>query len=315
MAESAFAALNRNKSRFTPTKRALIFWTLFIGLGAVFGSCQMLTDPTGSSLQMESMLPYFQKMPFADVLFQDYFFSGIALLLVNGIPNLLAAGLMISGKKSGVLLGGIFGVTLMLWICIQFWLFPANPLSISYFLFGFLQAVTGYLAWVFAKQESFHVSQADYPSISTNHTRLVVYFSRMGYTRKKALEAADRVGADIYEIRATERTGGTLGFWWCGRYGMHRWAMPIQDIDVDLRQYEHVTICSPIWVFGLCGPVRSFCEKASGQIREADYILLHHQKKSYWNAAEEMDSLLGLSHSPVVSICCRTGEYLETKEN
>ena len=218
------------KSRFTPTKRALIFWTLFIGLGAVFGSYQMLTDPTGKSLQMDAILPYFQKMPFADVLFRDYIFSGIALLLVNGLPNLLAAGLMIVGKKLGVLLGGIFGVTLMLWICIQFWLFPANPLSISYFVFGFLQAITGMMAWIFAKQEAFHVCQADYPRIGTNHKRLVVFFSRMGYTRKKALEEADRTGADIYEVKATERTEGTLGFWWCGRYGMHRWAMPIEPI-------------------------------------------------------------------------------------
>ena len=171
--------MNMTKSRFTPTKRALIFWTLFIGLGAVFGSYQMLTDPTGKSLQMDAMLPYFQKMPFADVLFRDYIFSGIALLLVNGLPNLLAAGLMIVGKKLGVLLGGIFGVTLMLWICIQFWLFPANPLSISYFLFGFLQAITGIMALIFAKQEDFHVCQADYPRIGTNHKRLVVFFSRI----------------------------------------------------------------------------------------------------------------------------------------
>ena len=298
------------KSRFTPAKRALIFWTLFIGLGAVFGSYQMLTDPTGKSLHMDAMLPYFQKMPFADLLFRDYTFSGIALLLVNGLPNLLAAGLMIVGKKLGVLLGGIFGVTLMLWICIQFWLFPANPLSISYFLFGFLQAITGIMALIFAKQEDFHVCQADYPRIGTNHKRLVVFFSRMGYTRKKALEEADRTGADIYEVKASERTEGTLGFWWCGRYGMHRWTMPIEPIGVDLSQYAHVTLCSPIWVFRLSAPMRSFCRAASGKIREADYILVHHQKDPYWCAAEEMDTLLGLTGSPVVSICCREGDYL-----
>ena len=215
------------KSRFTPTKRALIFWTLFIGLGAVFGSYQMLTDPTGKSLQMDAILPYFQKMPFADVLFKDYIFSGIALLLVNGLPNLLAAGLMIVGKKLGVLLGGIFGVTLMLWICIQFYMFPLNFMSTAYFLFGAVQAATGYAAWVFAKQEAFRVDPKDYKNVGTDPRRLVVYFSRMGYVRKMAYEAADRTGAEIYEIMSTERTAGTLGFWWCGRYGMHRWPMPI----------------------------------------------------------------------------------------
>lgn len=45
----------------------------------------MLLDPSGRALGMDAMLPYFQVLPFADVL---------------------------------------FGVTLMLWICIQFYMFP-----------------------------------------------------------------------------------------------------------------------------------------------------------------------------------------------
>ena len=111
-------------------------------------------------------------------------------------------------------------------------------------------------------------------------------------------------------MKASERTEGTLGFWWCGRYGMHRWTMPIEPIGVDLSQYAHVTLCSSIWVFRLSAPMRSFCRAASGKIREADYILVHHQKDPYWCAAEEMDTLLGLTGSPVVSICCREGDYL-----
>ena len=107
-------------ARFTPTRRALVFWTLFIGIGAVAGAAGMLLDPTGRAMGMDAMLPYFQKLPLAPVLFQDFTFSGIALLLVNGVPNLIAAGLLLRRKPSGVILGVILGVTLMLWICIQF---------------------------------------------------------------------------------------------------------------------------------------------------------------------------------------------------
>ena len=67
----------------------------------------------------------------------------------------------------------------------------------------------------------------------------------------------------LYEIRAAERTEGTLGFWWCGRYGMHRWAMPIEPIDIDLSAYTHVTVCAPIWVFALAAPVRASSSAAS----------------------------------------------------
>lgn len=47
---------------------------------------------------MDAMLPCFQKLPFADVLFSDLLFSGIALLIVNGITNLTAAGLLLAKK-------------------------------------------------------------------------------------------------------------------------------------------------------------------------------------------------------------------------
>ena len=298
-------------SRYRPARRALLFWTIFIGIGAVAGSSAMLIDPSGGLMGMDAMLPYFQKLPFAEIVFQDFVFSGISLLIVNGISNLTAAGLLIANKRIGAVLGGVFGITLMLWICIQFYMFPLNFMSTAYFIFGFIQAITGYMTVVFYDQEHFTVSESDYPNIGSDPTKLVVYFSRMGYTKKRALEAADRTGAEIYEVRAAERTRGTLGFWWCGRYGMHRWAMPIEDIGVQLEKYDHVTVCSPVWVFNLCAPMREFCKKASGRIRSADYILVHHQKSLYANAADEMDRLLGLKNTPAVSVCCREGRYLK----
>lgn len=298
-------------SRYRPARRALLFWTIFIGIGAVAGASAMLIDPSGGLMGMDAMLPYFQKLPFAEIVFQDFVFSGISLLIVNGISNLTAAGLLIANKRIGAVLGGVFGITLMLWICIQFYMFPLNFMSTAYFIFGFIQAITGYMTVVFYDQEHFTVSESDYPNIGSDPTKLVVYFSRMGYTKKKALEAADRTGAEIYEVCTAERTSGTLGFWWCGRYGMHRWAMPIEDIGVQLEKYDHVTVCSPVWVFNLCAPMREFCKKASGRIRSADYILVHHQKSLYANAADEMDRLLGLKDTPAVSVCCREGRYLK----
>lgn len=299
------------KSRFETARKWLIFWALFIGIGAVGGAACMLAAPDGSLLGMDGMLPYFQKLPFADVVFQDFLFSGFALLIVNGLTNLTAAGLLLARKKIGIVLGGVFGVTLMLWICIQFYMFPLNVMSTLYFIFGLAQACTGYAAWVFYQQEQFTVRPEDYPNVGSNPRRLVVYFSRMGYGKKLALEEANRTGAELYEIRSTERTQGTLGFWWCGRYGMHHWAMPIEPISVDLTAYDHVTICSPIWVFALAAPVRAFCQAAAGQFKEVDYILVHHNNSPYENAAREMDELLGLHRTGLRSVCCRKGRYHE----
>lgn len=299
----------KQKSRFETARRWLVFWTLFIGIGAVAGALAMLIDPSGRFMGMDAMLPYFQVLPFADRVFQDFTFSGWALLIVNGLTNLTAAALLLAKKKAGTVLGGVFGVTLMLWICIQFYIFPLNFMSTSFFVFGAAQAATGYAAWVFGKQEAFHVALTDYPNIGTNKKRLVVFFSRMGYVRKLAYEEANRSGAETYEVKSPERTEGTLGFWWCGRYGMHKWQMPIEPVSVSLADYEHVTICTPIWVFSVAAPMRSFCAQAAGKIKEADYILVHHQGSTYKSAADEMDALLGLERTGIRSVQCRKGQY------
>lgn len=54
---------------------------------------------------MEALLQYFQVLPFADVLFQDFLFLGISLLIVNGITNLVAFILILRNKRIGIILG------------------------------------------------------------------------------------------------------------------------------------------------------------------------------------------------------------------
>ena len=149
-----------NTVRYNTARKSLIFWTLFIGIGAVAGGLSMIIDPSGKALHMDAMLPFFQKLPFADVLFQNYLFSGSALLIVNGLTNLTAAILLLRKKKLGVILGGIFGITLMLWICTQFYMFPLNFMSTAFFIFGFCQTVTGFMAWMLLHREEEEVKDS-----------------------------------------------------------------------------------------------------------------------------------------------------------
>ncbi len=57
-------------------------------------------------------------------------------------------------------------------------------------------------------------------------TRLLFNLPNGDMLKKLAHESADRLCADIYEVKAAEKTDCTAGFWWCGRYGMHRWICP-----------------------------------------------------------------------------------------
>ena len=64
----------KQPSRFQPTLRAELFWAILIGQAAVSGACMMLLDPTGKAMGMDAMLPYFQVLPFAKILFQGCMF-------------------------------------------------------------------------------------------------------------------------------------------------------------------------------------------------------------------------------------------------
>ena len=78
-----------------------MFWCLFIGIGALWGNICMFIKPDGSLLHMENLLPYFEVLPFSDILFKNYIFSGIMLLFVNGISNFIAFYLLLKNKKIG----------------------------------------------------------------------------------------------------------------------------------------------------------------------------------------------------------------------
>ena len=103
-------------------------------------------------------------------------------------------------------------------------------MSTIYFIFGFCQAVIGYDAIIFWKQQHFVIDYSKYNNIGTNPKKIVVYFSRMGYTKTIALQEANKTGAVLYELKTTKKVYGILGFWWCSRFGMHRWGMPLKKM-------------------------------------------------------------------------------------
>lgn len=189
-----------------------------------------------------------------------------------------------------------------------FIIFPTNILSITYFVVGIIQLITGYMTYVFYTQEQFKFDQNEYKNIGKNKDVLVVYFSRMGYTKKVAYEEAEKQKADILELKAKEKTENTSGFWWCGRYGMHKWRMPIYDIDVDLKSYKKVIIVSPIWVFSVSAPIREFCYKYSENINSVEYIFVHFMNTKFENVANEVDNILNKKREKFTSICMRIGK-------
>ena len=55
----------------------------------------MFIDTTGKLLGMDTILIYFNVLPYSNILFNNYIFLGISLLIVNGITNLIASYLIV----------------------------------------------------------------------------------------------------------------------------------------------------------------------------------------------------------------------------
>lgn len=143
---------------------------------------------------------------------------------------------------------------------------------------------------------------------------LVVYFSRKGYVRRAAEGIAAERNADIFELKTAERTAGALGFWWCGRFGMHRWPMAVESMPENLEEYDRVVVCSPIWVFTLCAPVRDFLAKAAGRVKSAEYLFAHFSPPArYERSARAADELLGVRRERYTSVMCVWGKELYHK--
>lgn len=300
--------------RYKVSKNILLFICLFVGIGALYGSICMFIDPTGKLLSMDTILIYFKVLPFSNILFNNYIFAGISLLIVNGITNLIASYLLIKNNKTGIILGMIFGFTLVLWIIIQFIILPKNTLSIAFFIIGIIQIIFGYATYVFYLQNNYYVDYTKYKNINKNKDILVVYFSRMGYTKKIAYDYANEVGAYILELNALEKTSGTLGFWWCGRYGMLRRGMAIKDIDINIDEYKKVVIVSPIWVFSLAAPVLEFINRYGSKINKVEYVLTHFMNCKFINVADKMDNILNKKRDKFTSYCIRFGSVVKKYE-
>lgn len=123
--------------------KAMKFWTLFIGIGAVVGALMMWIDPSGKIWMMDPILEILrEKMPWPDVFFRNFIPSGFVLLAVNGVTQFLAAYLLFKNHRLGSAATCVCGVILMCWIILEWCLFGFYGICNVYFVFGLLEAIT-----------------------------------------------------------------------------------------------------------------------------------------------------------------------------
>jgi len=110
------------------------------GLSAVFFGSLMMIFPVDTPLGLSALLPAMGNFPF-QVFFRTLFWSGLALVLCNGVCNLIAAVLFLT-KRDVLALWFAYaaGILLILWDVYEM-IFLPNPLAVVYGLIGVAQVI------------------------------------------------------------------------------------------------------------------------------------------------------------------------------
>jgi len=78
-------------------------------LAVIFGSL-MIASPSGELLGMQQLLVEMQSWPNAHIFFKDLVWPGIALILVNGVSNLIALAFWMARHRIHTILGLIAAI-------------------------------------------------------------------------------------------------------------------------------------------------------------------------------------------------------------
>lgn len=93
----------------------------------------------------------------------------------------------------------------------------------------------------------------------------VVYYSLEGNSRVAAQQLADRLGAEVFEVRTTKPypRKGLAKFLVGGAAATFNRAPQIEQIDMDPSSYDLVVLVLPVWADRAAPPINSFIESRS----------------------------------------------------
>lgn len=126
-----------------------LFMNWFDGLCAtVCGAWMALSAVIALPLSWSDWMPVelLEPLPLPDFMITSLLWPGIALMLVNGLPNIIALVLRFKGNRAGSYVWGVVaGVLLICWTVFELIYIP-NGLSVFYLLLGVLQTIASWHA-------------------------------------------------------------------------------------------------------------------------------------------------------------------------
>jgi len=101
---------------------------------------------------------------------------------------------------------------------------------------------------------------------------LIAYYSRTGTTRKVALALAERLGADVEELKDTKERGGPINYVIAGKDAAMRKLVPIEPVERDPAAYGLVVVGTPVWAGTMATAVRAYLTETAAKLPQVAFF-------------------------------------------
>ncbi len=115
----------------------LIAVSVINGFLGVICAALLLLAPDGRFLGMGALLPVVATFPFSRVFFQDFLWIGLVMLLALGLPNLVAAVMLVRNAAGQYVATLIAGGLLLAWCSFEL-IYMFNFAAVAFFTVGVL---------------------------------------------------------------------------------------------------------------------------------------------------------------------------------
>lgn len=137
---------------------------------------------------------------------------------------------------------------------------------------------------------------------------LIVYYSRTGATRKAAEMLAQKLGAEIEELKDMVDRSGATGYLAAGRDATLRRLTKLEPAKHNPADFDLVVIGTPIWSWNLSAAARTYLEEQKGKLNKVAFFCTMGGSGDS-RARKDLEKILG--HEVIAELSLTTKEVIK----
>jgi len=138
---------------------------------------------------------------------------------------------------------------------------------------------------------------------------LVVFYSRTGTTKKVGEMIAQKLNADVEEIKDTVNRSGAKGYLISGRDSLKKGLTKLEPVKYNPASYDLVIIGTPIWAWSMSAPVRTYLTEQKDNLKNNSAFFCTMGGSGNEKAFSEMENIIG--RKPKSTLALKTLEVVK----